>query len=354
MKAFETFETHKVALVVSVTAVVTEESHRVVLGNVLGVVGHKLLGAVPESRNGINVLVERENEAVLLVVLVHDTEGVVVDIAEELDRGLNTPVVLVVHHDLLSEEETRLESAHVAVADGVTVDDLAGGHILTNLLGLLLVNPLRERPVLLRNQTVVSLTRAERASDLLELIIEGLVVEEHPVVVVSSVESILDLTDGLSNLPNVAVSSKSDKGGVHAGTGSSAQEVVPARLAGVHGHGSVGELIGRLSGALGLNGSSTLSRLLGGNLVLGEGGIIVAGNGGGFSLREVDRVARVGGIGDSARSLLVATSCRASRATREVSNVAGDGDGLVSRVGKEVEHSERLGQDTLASGDVSW
>jgi hypothetical protein len=134
----------EMALVVVLTTVITEETHRVVGRDMLGVVLHELLGASPEGRNGVDVLVKRENKTVLLVVLVHDTEGVVVDVAEELDGGLNTPVVFVVHHELLSEEETGLESAHVTVADGVTVDDLALMHILTDLAGLLLVNPLRE------------------------------------------------------------------------------------------------------------------------------------------------------------------------------------------------------------------
>jgi hypothetical protein len=96
----------EMALVVVLTAIVTEEAHGVTLSDVLGVVLHELLGAGPESRNGVNVLVEGENETVLLVVLVHDAEGIVVNVAEELDGGLDTPIIFVVHHELLSEEET--------------------------------------------------------------------------------------------------------------------------------------------------------------------------------------------------------------------------------------------------------
>jgi hypothetical protein len=234
--------TYEMALVVVLTTVITEETHGVIGRDMLGVVLHELLGASPEGRNGVDVLVKRENKTVLLVVLVHDTERIVVDIAEELDRGLNTPVVLVVHHEFLSEEETRLESAHVTVADGVTVDNLSLVHILTDLAGLLLVNPLRERPMLLGNQTIVSLTRAERGGDLLELLIERLIVEEDPVVVVSAVETILDLSNGLGNLPDVLVSSKSDKCSVHTGTGGSALEVVPARVVGGHSQRSLSKL----------------------------------------------------------------------------------------------------------------
>jgi hypothetical protein len=338
----------EMALVVVLTTIVTEEAHRVVRGNVLRVVLHELLGTGPKGRNGVDVFVKRENKTVLLLVLVHDAEGIVVDIAEELDRGLNTPVVLVVHHEFLSEEETRLESAHMTVADGVTVDDLALMHVLTNLTGLLLVNPFRERPVLLGNQTIMSLARAKRSGDLLELLIERLVVEEDPIIVVAAVETILDLSDGLGNLPDVLVSSESDECSVHTGTRSSSLKVVPARIAGGHRHRGLGKIalcrsVGRDLGSFGGNlGSlstsiSTLaSGLLGGNIVLGKGSISL------FSsrcllARKVDVVAGRG-LGNGAGSLLAAG---ASRTAWEATNTAArNGYVLDSGIGKEVEHSE--------------
>lgn len=342
-------ETYEMALVVVLAAIITEEAHGVTLGDMLGVVLHELLGAGPEGRNGIDVLVEGENETVLLVVLVHDAERIVVNIAEELDGGLNTPVVFVVHHELLSEEETGLESAHVTVADRVTVDDLALMHILANLLSLLLVNPLGERPVLLRNQTIVSLTRAERSGDLLELLIERLVVEENPVVVVSTVEAILNLADGLSNLPDVLVTSKSDKCSVHTRARSGALEVVPARVVGGHSHRSLSESTrsGSICGSLGslgsgdiINRSSLTSRLLGGNLILGEGSVTLFSSGSRRLLTgEVDIVARIVGLGNSAGDLLVAGT---SRSAWEAADVTRNGDGLDLGIGEEVEHSERL------------
>lgn len=45
------------ALVVGLATIITEEVHGVVLGKVLRVVLHELLGAVPEGRDGLNVLV---------------------------------------------------------------------------------------------------------------------------------------------------------------------------------------------------------------------------------------------------------------------------------------------------------
>lgn len=330
------------ALVVVLTTIITEEAHRVVGRDMLGVVLHELLGASPEGRNGVDVLVKRENETVLLVVLMHDTERVVVDVAEELDGGLNTPVVLIVHHEFLSEEETRLESTHVTVADGITIDNLSLVHILTDLAGLLLVNPLRERPVLLGNQTIVSLTRAERGGDLLELLIEGLVVEEDPVVVVSAVETILDLSNGLGNLPDVLVSSKSDKCSVHTGTGSSALEVAPARVVGGHSQRSLSKLARSrtlLGGLRSRNSGGIASGLLSGSVVLGEGSVSLLSNRC-LLTGEVDVVTGIRGFRDGARSLLLVAG--ASRTAWEVTDTARNGDGIDLGIGEEVKHSERL------------
>lgn len=134
----------KVASVVRLATVVRQELHRVVLFNMLGVVLDKLLGAVPKCRDGLNVFVQAKNETVLLLVLNHEAERIVVDVAVKINGGLDAPVVVVVEHVLLVEEEARLEAAHVAVADGVAIDDLALGHVLAHLLGLFLVNPFGE------------------------------------------------------------------------------------------------------------------------------------------------------------------------------------------------------------------
>lgn len=286
-------------LVVALATIITEEVHGVVLGKVLGMVLHELLGAVPEGRDGLNVLVQAENEAVLLLLLVHDTERIVVDIAVKLDGGLDTPVVVVVEHQFLAEEESRLESAHVAVADGITIDNLALGHVFADLLCLLLIDPFGERPVLLGDQPVVSLAGYERGSNLLEGVIERLVVEENPIVTKAAVETVFDLTDGLGNLPNVAVPSKSNEGGVHARTGVGSEESVPSRVVGSHGKR-------KLSGAAG--GLLLLNLMAVGLEFVGYG--------------------------------LLGTRLLASRLA--VENAVGERDSLIFRVGNKVKNKERL------------
>ena len=73
------------ALVVSVTTIVTEETHGIARGNVFREVLDELLGAIPEGRNSVDVLVQAQNEAVLLLVLGHESEGIVVNIAVQLN-----------------------------------------------------------------------------------------------------------------------------------------------------------------------------------------------------------------------------------------------------------------------------
>jgi hypothetical protein len=205
-----------VAVIVGVSTVITEIRHGVTLGNVLRMVLHKLLDTVPKRWNGLNVFVQAEHEGVLLAVISHELEGVVVDVAEKLDAWLHTPVPLVVQHQWLLEEEPGLETAHVSVADGITVDDLTFSHILADLAGLVLINVWWERPVFLRDLSIVSRAGNKRCGDLLESLVKWLIIQEDPIVVELSIETILDLTNGASNLPQVGVTGKSDEGSIHA------------------------------------------------------------------------------------------------------------------------------------------
>lgn len=215
-------ETYKVALVEGLSSVVTQEFHRVPFGDVARISTHELLDAVPEGGDGVVVLVQTQHEAVHLVVLLHESERVKRNVAQELNARLDAPIVLVVHHERVAEKEARLVTAHVPVALRIPVDDLLLTHILAHLLGLLLVNPLRVGPVLFRNEAVVGGSRDECRGDLLEGLIKRLVVQEYPVVVVVPVEAILHLSDGSGHVPHVVVAGQCHKGRIHAGRNGSA------------------------------------------------------------------------------------------------------------------------------------
>src|SRR5271154_2343723 len=134
------------------------------------------------------------------------------DIAEQFHTWLNTPVVLKLVHERMSKEEPGFEATHVPVADRVAVDDLALRHIFADLARLLLVNERRERPVLFRYLAIVSLSGDERSRDLFEVVVKWFVIQEHPIVVVIPVKSILNLTNRSRNLPNIRVPGKCYEG----------------------------------------------------------------------------------------------------------------------------------------------
>jgi hypothetical protein len=128
------------AVIVGLSTVVTQESHGVSFCNVLGVRLHILLGTFPECRDSLYVFVKTEYETVLLLVVGHELKNIIVDVAVQLDAWLDSPVPFVVVHQGLTKEEAGLESTHVTVADGISVDDLLRRHILSNLASPVLVN----------------------------------------------------------------------------------------------------------------------------------------------------------------------------------------------------------------------
>ena len=203
--------TYEVALVVGLTAVLTDKVHGVAAGNVLGMVLHKLLDAIPQGRDRLVVLVQTDDKTVLLVVFLHKAEWVMAHVAEELNAGLHAPVVLVVHHERMAEEEAGLVAAHMAIALRITVDDILATHLLSHRSGLVLVNPLWIGPVLFGNLAIVCGAGSQRGGELLKIVIELLIVQEHPVVVVIAIEAIFNGPNGLGDVPDIGVAGKGNK-----------------------------------------------------------------------------------------------------------------------------------------------
>lgn len=202
-------------VIVRCATVIAQELHRVALDDVLGMSRHELAHAVPKRRDGLDILVQTEDEAVLLAVIAHVLEGVVVDVAVKLDAGLDAPVPFELVHQLVAEEEARLEAAHVSVADRVPVNDLLFRHIFPHLARLFLIDEVGKRPMLGWDLAVVRLARDQGGGDLLERLVEGLVVEEDPIVVELPIEPILNLPDRSSNLPHVRIARQGDECRIH-------------------------------------------------------------------------------------------------------------------------------------------
>ncbi|KAH3681426.1 hypothetical protein WICPIJ_007583 [Wickerhamomyces pijperi] len=195
----------EVAQVVRGTAVVGDEVHQTVLVQEPRVLLEELLGGLPQRWNGLDVLVEGNGEPVLLAVVLHELENIVVNVTVDSDVWLHSPVVVVVHHQLVSVEEPGLVAAHVSVRDGVPVDDLLLLHRFSRGSSLVQVDPFREGPVLLWNQTVLGLTGDQSRGGSDELLGEWLVVEEHPIVAVLGVETVFDVSDRTNQRPQIVI-----------------------------------------------------------------------------------------------------------------------------------------------------
>ena len=66
---------------------------------------HELLDTVPQSRDGIHILVQTQHKTVFLVVLLHEAERIKVHVSKDLNARLHTPIVLELLHQLVTEEE---------------------------------------------------------------------------------------------------------------------------------------------------------------------------------------------------------------------------------------------------------
>lgn len=159
------------------------------------VIVHELRHAIPEGRNSIEVFIQTQNKAILLVVFLHESERVKADVAEQFNAGLHTPIVLVVQHQRVPEEEPRFVTTHVSVTLGITVDDFPLAHVLTHLFRLLLIDPLRVRPMFLWNDAIMGGTGNQSRGDLFEFVIKLLIIQEYPIIMVVAIEAIFDTPD---------------------------------------------------------------------------------------------------------------------------------------------------------------
>lgn len=78
-------------------------------------VGEKLGRLRPESGNRGGGIVEVDREAVRLVVVLHEAEDVVVDVAKEVHLGLDAPVVLCIGQGGMLVKQTTVPAAHLMV-----------------------------------------------------------------------------------------------------------------------------------------------------------------------------------------------------------------------------------------------
>lgn len=90
----------------------------------LGVLGEELGRFGPQGRDGLRSVIERDGEAVSLVVIVHVTEDIVVDVAEEVHIWFDPPVVLRVLQGRVLVEKSAIPPAHLVVRDLIGILDI--------------------------------------------------------------------------------------------------------------------------------------------------------------------------------------------------------------------------------------
>ena len=77
--------------------------------------GQELLGLRPKRRNCLGRIVQVDREAIGFVAVLHIAENVVVYVAEEMDVGLNAPVILCMLQSWMFVEKATVPTAHLMV-----------------------------------------------------------------------------------------------------------------------------------------------------------------------------------------------------------------------------------------------
>lgn len=121
----------------------------------------KRAGTRPKGRKGSSVIEDVHIEAVLHVVVAHEAEDVVVNVAEEVDLAmgmsamndfggitptyirLNAPVPVKILKTWVLVEESTIPTAHVSVADHPPLPNSNGTQVLQTVHEPALINPVR-------------------------------------------------------------------------------------------------------------------------------------------------------------------------------------------------------------------
>ena len=120
---------------------------RVVLMHVFGMCGEEFFRLRPQGGNAVRRIVEVDGEAVGLIVVLHPAENVIVDFAEEVYFGLDSPVVANVFESGVFVEHAAVPAAHLVVGyHGAVLDFLLFEH-LCGFVEEIAVNPVGNGPV---------------------------------------------------------------------------------------------------------------------------------------------------------------------------------------------------------------
>lgn len=126
--------------------------HRIIAVYILRMFGQELDRLRPQRRDRLRRIVQVDGEAIGLVVILHVGEHVVVDVAEEVNFGLDTPVVAGVRQCGVLVEEAGVPAAHLVIGDLITILDVVLGEKFRGFVEEVVVDPGGDFPVLFWNQ----------------------------------------------------------------------------------------------------------------------------------------------------------------------------------------------------------
>jgi len=151
-----------------------------------------------------------------LVVLLHKHEGVMVEIAVEVNVRLDPPVPAILEHQRVPEEETRVEATHVPVGDASSIDNVVLDHLRSRSAGTGFINEVRLEPVVVGDDAELDFGRCEVGYPLLEIVGEGHLVQENVGISVVPVEPIFVFPNAPRNGVQVTFPAQNDEGCVGA------------------------------------------------------------------------------------------------------------------------------------------
>ena len=170
----------------------------------------------PERGDGEGRVVEVYGEAVGLITVGHIAEDVIVDVAEEVDVGLDAPVEIHVGEGGVVREEARIPAAHLVVGYLVGVLNAVFGEDGCGFGEERWVDPRGCGPVGRGDCGEGDLGAGFGADAAFEGFGEGLVVEKSPWVIEFVVEGCFEVADGLDELFELGVADEGEEGGFYA------------------------------------------------------------------------------------------------------------------------------------------
>lgn len=100
---------------------IKEEVIGVGFGYILGMLVDEVSSCFPQRRYSIDKFATSNRKSISFIVELHEQERIVVDVAVELDPGLNAPIVVEICCQVMSEKEARLVATHVSVGLRVAI-----------------------------------------------------------------------------------------------------------------------------------------------------------------------------------------------------------------------------------------